>query len=53
MMYMYYLTNAANSIDFLSGLISKVTLKCGHLVNQATICVPEGGLIGEVPLYTV
>ena len=47
-MYMYYIANATNSIDFLSGLISKVTLKCGHLANQTTICVPEGDLISEV-----
>ncbi len=26
-----------------SGLISGVTLKCGHLANQATMCVPKGG----------
>ncbi len=27
--------------SFLNGLISEVTLKCGHLANQATMC-PQG-----------
>ena len=40
---MYYLAISAFSIGSLSGLISEVTLKCGHLANQATMHVPKGG----------
>ncbi len=40
---LYYLAISTNSISSLSGLISEVTLKCGHLANQATMFVPNGG----------